>query len=68
MKIAISKLIINRQKKIKRIKYNGVKKSVLHFELKTLIASNLEKNKLTNKGIEQVCGKKIVKSDIISKK
>lgn len=55
------------KEEIERIKYNGAKESVLHFELKSLIASNLEKNKQTNKGVEQVWVEKVVKSDRISK-
>ncbi len=55
------------KEEIQRIKYNGAKESILHFELKNLIANNLENNKKTNKGIEEIYVEKVVKNERISK-
>lgn len=55
------------KEEILRIKYNGAKESDLHFELKNLIATFLEKNQETKKGIERVEIEKIHKDNAIPK-
>jgi hypothetical protein len=55
------------KEEIERIKYNGAKESVLHWELKNALAAALEANERTKNGVFDVKIEQCVKNQAISK-